>query len=187
MKTWRHATALTTLALILGGMTAMAENALDFTLNDIDGKPVALKQYAGKVVMIVNVASKCGFTPQYADLQALYDKYKDKGLVILGFPANDFLWQEPGSDADIKQFCSTKYSVTFPLFSKLTVKGDGIAPLYKFLTEQKTQPEPAGAISWNFNKFLLDRKGHVAYRFGSRAKPSDAAVVAAVEKLLEAK
>jgi len=162
----------------------MAGTALDFTVNDIDGKPADLRQYAGKVVMIVNVASKCGFTPQYTDLEALYRKYEDQGFVILGFPANNFLGQEPGTNAEIKQFCSLKYEVTFPLFAKVSVKGKDIAPLYEFLTAQETKPEKAGNISWNFNKFLLDRRGKVAFRFGTRTKPSAPEVVAAIEKLL---
>jgi glutathione peroxidase len=173
--------------LCLGGTLAMAGNALDYTLDDIDGKPADLKQYAGKVVMMVNVASRCGFTPQYADLEQLYRKYKDQGLVILGFPANNFLGQEPGTNAEIKQFCSLKYDVTFPMFAKISVKGDDIAPLYKFLIEQESQPEGKGNISWNFNKFLLDRKGNVAFRFGSRAKPLNAKVTEAIEKLLAEK
>ena len=165
----------------------MAGNALDYTLTDIDGAAVDLKQYAGKVVMIVNVASRCGFTPQYAELEQLYLKYKDQGFVVLGFPANNFLWQEPGSNAEIKQFCTLKYAVTFPMFAKISVKGDDIAPLYKFLTEQEAQPEGKGNISWNFNKFLLDRKGNTACRFGSRTKPADAKVAATIEKLLAEK
>jgi glutathione peroxidase len=178
---------LCTIALCLQGVLTMAGNALDYTLTDIDGRPVELKQYAGKVVLIVNVASRCGYTSQYAELEQLYLKYKDQGLVILGFPANNFLGQEPGTDAEIKQFCSLKYNVTFPMFAKISVKGDDIAPLYKFLTAQETQPEGKGNISWNFNKFLLDRKGNVACRFGTRLKPSDPKLVAAVEKLLAEK
>ena len=163
---------------------ARAESLFDFTLNDIDGKPVALKQYAGKVILIVNVASKCGFTPQYAELEQLYLKYQDQGLVILGFPANNFLSQEPGTNAEIKQFCSTKYNVTFPMFAKISVKGKDMAPLYQFLTAQTTKPEKAGDISWNFNKFLINRQGTVVHRFGSKAKPLSADVVKAVEELL---
>lgn len=162
----------------------MAGTALDFTLNDIDGKPVELKQYAGKVVMMVNVASKCGFTPQYAELEALYRKYKDQGFVILGFPANNFLGQEPGTDAEIKQFCTTKYGVTFPMFAKISVKGKDIAPLYESLIRQETTPDKAGNISWNFNKFLIDRKGGVAFRFGAKTKPSATEVATAIAKLL---
>jgi glutathione peroxidase len=164
----------------------MAESALDFTLNDIDGKPVPLSQYRGQVVLIVNVASKCGFTGQYADLEALYRKHRERGFVILGFPANDFLGQEPGSNADIRQFCTLTYNVTFPLFAKISVKGEAMAPLYRFLTAQKTTPEGPGKITWNFNKFLLDREGKVVYRFGTRTSPTDKRLAEAVEKLLEA-
>jgi len=174
-------------ALVLaltGGTSAMAASALDFTVRDIDGADVPLSRYRGQVVLIVNVASKCGFTPQYAELQTLYETYSAKGLVVLGFPANDFLWQEPGSEAEIKQFCSTRYQVTFPMFAKVVVKGDDACPLYRFLTGRDTDPDHAGAISWNFNKFLLDRQGRVVNRFGSRTKPLAAEVVAAVEKAL---
>lgn len=164
----------------------MVDSALDFTLNDIDGNPVALKQYRGQVVMIVNVASKCGFTGQYADLEALYRKYRERGFVILGFPANDFLGQEPGSNAEIKQFCTLKYEVTFPMFAKIAVKGEAMAPLYQYLTAQATTPEGPGKITWNFNKFLLDREGRVVCRFGTRTNPADKRVAEAIEKLLDA-
>lgn len=182
---------LTSLAFtfVAAGDTAPApapDSALAFTMNDIDGKPVDLKTYAGKVVLMVNVASKCGFTPQYAGLEKLYQTYKDRGLVILGFPANNFLFQEPGTNAEIKQFCSLKYNVTFPMFAKISVRGKDIAPLYQYLTAQPAKPEGAGNISWNFNKFLLDRTGKVAYRFGSRATPDDPALIKAVEELLGA-
>lgn len=156
---------------------------LDFTLTDVDGKPYPLAQHKGQVVVLVNVASKCGFTKQYAGLQALYAKRKDAGLVIIGIPANDFMWQEPGSDADIKTFCSTKYQVTFPIMAKAVVKGDGITPLYAWLTEQSPF---TGAISWNFNKFLIGRDGVVKVRFGSKTAPEDDEFVQAVERELAA-
>ncbi len=156
----------------------------DFTMKDIDGKDQKLEQYKGKVIMIVNVASRCGNTPQYAGLQKIYQQYKDKGLVILGFPANNFLGQEPGSNEEIKQFCSVNYQVTFPMFSKISVKGKDIAPLYKYLTEKETNPEFAGDISWNFNKFLIDRQGKIVARFGSRTTPEDEEVVRAIEQAL---
>ncbi len=156
----------------------------DFTMKDIDGKDQKLEQYKGKVIMIVNVASRCGYTPQYAGLQKIYQQYKDKGLVILGFPANNFLGQEPGSNEEIKQFCSVNYQVTFPMFSKISVKGKDIAPLYKYLTEKETNPEFAGDISWNFNKFLIDRQGKIVARFGSRTAPEDEEVVRAIEQAL---
>ena len=157
----------------------------DFTVKDIDGSDVKLDTFKGKVVLIVNVASKCGFTPQYEGLQKIYTKYKDKGFVILGFPANNFLGQEPGTNEDIKQFCSLNYNVTFPMFSKISVKGKDIAPLYKYLTEKETNPEFAGKISWNFNKFLIDRNGKIVARFGSRTKPESKEVITAIENTLK--
>jgi glutathione peroxidase len=160
---------------------------LDFKVKDIDGKDVNLADYKGKVVMIVNVASKCGFTPQYKALEAVYEKYKDQGFVIIGFPANNFKSQEPGSNEEIKQFCSDKYNVTFPMMSKISVKGDDKAPLYKFLTEETTAGDFKGDISWNFNKFLVDRNGQVFARFASPTKPDDAQVTGAIEKALAAK
>lgn len=156
----------------------------DFTMKDIDGKNVKLDKYKGKVVMVVNVASKCGLTPQYEALQALYAKYKEKGLVILGFPANDFGSQEPGTEAEIKQFCSSKYNVTFPMFSKITVVGDKMNPLYSWLINS-TPNAKADAIEWNFAKFLVGKDGRPLARFGSRTKPDDAAVVKAIEAALK--
>ncbi len=158
----------------------------DFTMKDIDGNDVSLATFRGKVVMIVNVASRCGFTEQYAGLQKLYEKYCDRGFVILGFPANNFLWQEPGSDSEIKQFCSLKYGVTFPMFSKISVKGSDQHPLYRHLTDEGANPALGGKITWNFNKFLVDRSGRVVARFGSRTEPEDASVIEAVEKALSA-
>jgi glutathione peroxidase len=160
---------------------------LDFTVKDIDGKDVKLADYQGKVLLIVNVASKCGLTPQYAGLQDLYEKYKDKGLVVLGFPANEFGAQEPGTNAEIKQFCTSKYDVSFPMFSKIVVKGQGIHPLYQFLTSKETNPEFAGEIGWNFAKFLVGRDGKVIDRFDPRTAPDDAKLVAAVERALAAR
>ena len=163
------------------------KSVYEFTMRDIDGKDVKLNTYKGKVVMIVNVASKCGYTPQYEGLQALYEKNKDRGLVILGFPANNFMGQEPGTEAEIKEFCSTKYHVTFPMFAKISVKGADQHPLYNFLTNKATDPEFAGDISWNFNKFLVDRNGKIVARFGSKDTPDGEAITAAVEKYLAAK
>lgn len=156
----------------------------DFVVKDIDGNELKLEQFKGKVMLIVNVASKCGFTPQYEGLQKLYMQYKDKGLVVLGFPANNFLNQEPGSNEEIKQFCSLNYNVTFPMFSKISVKGKDIAPLYQFLTSKETNPEFAGDISWNFNKFLVDRSGKIIARFGSRTRPESDELVQAIERAL---
>ncbi len=140
----------------------------DFAMVGIDGQTVPLEQYKGKTLLIVNVASKCGFTKQYADLEKLYEQYKDKGLVILGFPANNFKGQEPGTDAEIKQFCTGTYHVTFPMFSKISVKGDDIHPLYQFLiTHAATQ----GDIGWNFEKFVISPDGSISGRFKSSVKP----------------
>jgi glutathione peroxidase len=157
----------------------------DFTVNDIDGKPVKLEAYKGKVVLIVNVASKCGYTPQYEGLQATYAKYKDQGLVILGFPANNFMGQEPGTNEEIKQFCALKYNVTFPLFTKISVKGEDKHALYKFLTDKTTNPEFGGEISWNFNKFLVDKNGKIIARFDSKDKPEGEKITQAIEQALK--
>ena len=159
---------------------------LDFTVKDIDGKDFDLAQLKGKVVLFVNVASKCGFTPQYEGLEKLYQTYEDRGLVIVGFPANNFGGQEPGSNEQIKQFCQAKYNVTFPMMSKISVKGSDQHPLYKYLTSSDTDGDFAGPISWNFNKFLIDRTGRVYARFGSNTKPQDETLTAAVEKGLGA-
>ncbi len=175
--------------LLLGlAGSAFAEDevpqALNYTVRNIDGDEVKLSDYQGKVVVVVNVASACGLTPQYAGLQALYDKYKDKGLVILGFPCNQFGSQEPGSDADIKEFCTGEYRVTFPMFSKIEVNGDGAADLYKHLTSLDLQPKGAGKVSWNFEKFVIGRDGEVVGRFEPRTAPDNAAFVEAIETAL---
>ena len=159
--------------------------ALNFMMKDINDKPAHLGRYEGKVVMVVNVASKCGNTPQYEALQKLYTKYKDKGLVILGFPANEFGKQEPGTNAEIKEFCTSTYKVTFPMFSKTVVKGEDINPFYKFLTSKKTNEKFAGDIEWNFAKFLINRKGEIVGRIKAGTKPDDASVVEALEKALK--
>ncbi|WP_153557636.1 glutathione peroxidase [Roseimaritima sediminicola] len=179
------------LAMIVCASTAQADDspecALDYRVESIDGKEVDLEDYEGNVVVVVNVASQCGATPQYADLQAMYEKYKDKGLVVLGFPSNQFGRQEPGSNAEIKEFCSSKYQVTFPMFSKIDVKGDDAIPFYKNLTSQDVQPAGSGPVAWNFEKFLIDREGNVVGRFKTRTKPTDPEFVAAVEKQLKKK
>jgi len=156
----------------------------EFTLNSIDGKPAPISAYQGKVVLIVNVASRCGFTPQYAGLEALYEKYKDRGFVILGFPANNFGGQEPGTNEEIKTFCSTKYNVTFPMYSKISVKGDDKAPLYQFLTDKQANPSTGGEIQWNFTKFLVDKSGKVVARFEPKVTPESPDVASAIEKAL---
>ena len=155
-----------------------------FTMRDIDDSEVALSSYKGKVMLVVNVASKCGFTGQYEGLEKLYETYREQGLVVLGFPANDFLKQEPGTNEEIKQFCTLTYGVTFPMFAKIAVKGKDIHPLYAYLTSPVTNPGHSGAISWNFNKFLVGRDGAILARFGSRTKPDDKDLVAAVEAAL---
>jgi len=157
----------------------------EFTLKQIDGTVTPLSNYKGKVMLIVNVASRCGFTGQYAGLQKLYETYKDRGLVVLGFPANDFLFQEPGNNKEIAQFCSLKYHVTFPMFEKISVKGRECHPLYKYLTDKATNPEFSGDITWNFNKFLISRDGGILARFGSRTEPEHKDLIAAIEKGLE--
>jgi glutathione peroxidase len=173
--------ALMAVAMVARVHAADAKSPLDFKLKDIDGKEVPLADYKGKVVLIVNVASKCGLTPQYDGLEALNQKYGDKGLVILGFPANEFGAQEPGTDEQIKEFCTGEYGVKFPMFSKIVVKGDGIHPLYDFLTSKETNPKFAGPISWNFEKFLIDRDGNVAARFTPRTSPDSPDLVKAIE------
>lgn len=166
---------------------ADAKSVLDFKMRDIDGKDVKLKKYKGSVLLVVNVASKCGYTPQYEALQATYAKYKDQGFSVLGFPANNFGSQEPGAETEIKEFCTSKYHVTFPMFAKISVKGDDQDPLYSFLTSKDTDPEFAGDIKWNFSKFLIDRKGKVVARFEPKVKPDSPEVIAAIEKYIAAK
>lgn len=151
----------------------------DFEMKGIDGKPVKLEAYRGKSVLVVNVASQCGYTPQYEGLQSLYSKYKDQGFVILGFPANNFGSQEPGSDEEIKTFCSTKYNVTFPMFSKISVKGGDKHPLYQTLTAE------GGEVSWNFNKFLIDRNGKLVKRYDSNVEPESETLAQAIESTLK--
>jgi glutathione peroxidase len=162
-------------------------SVLDFHVKDIDGKDVDLAKYKGKVLLIVNTASQCGFTPQYKDLQAIYEKYKDQGFEVLAFPANEFGSQEPGDNQQIKEFCSANYKVGFPLFSKIVVKGEGIHPLYAFLTSAETNPKFAGKIPWNFTKFLVDKNGDVIARFQPADKPSAEKVAGEIEKALAEK
>ncbi len=171
--------------LAAGGMTAASATSIyDFTMNSIDGQPVSLKSYSGKVVLLVNVASKCGFTPQYAGLEALYEKYKDRGLVIIGIPANNFAQQEPGTNEEIKTFCSRKYNVTFPMMAKVSVLGDDKTPLYQFLTDKSANPKIGGDIKWNFTKFLFDRSGKPVARFEPAVTPDSPEVQAAIESAL---
>jgi glutathione peroxidase len=161
--------------------TAQTTTIYNFTMTDIDGKPVSLGQYQGKVLLLVNTASFCGNTPQYADLQKLYEENRDKGLEILAFPANNFGEQEPGTNDEIKGFCYTKYALTFPLFSKISVKGKDTHPLYRYLTEQSPFP---GEVEWNFQKYLVDRQGNVIARYHHRTKPLSNEIVTGVSQAL---
>ena len=161
---------------------ATEKSVHDFTLNSIDGQATSLASYKGKVVLLVNVASRCGYTPQYSALQAVYEKYKDRGLVIVGIPANNFGAQEPGTNEEIKTFCKTKYSVSFPMMAKVSVKGEDITPLYQFLTDKKAPT--GGEIKWNFTKFLVGPDGKVIGRFEPQVTPDSPEVTTAIEKAL---
>lgn len=167
--------------------TARAAALLSHTVESIDGKRVPLSRYRGRVLLIVNVASRCGLTAQYRGLQALHEKYRQQGLVVLGFPANDFAAQEPGTNQEIRQFCTTNYGVTFPMFAKISVKGEGQHPLYQRLTSKYANPQFGGEIEWNFTKFLIGRDGEVAGRFPPRTDPLDPLVTRAIEALLKAR
>src|SRR5271165_4448662 len=171
-------------ALLMSASLFAASSIYEFTLPSIDGKPLPLANFKGKVVLVVNVASRCGFTPQYSALESTYEKFKDQGFVILGFPANNFGAQEPGTNEEIKTFCSRKYSVSFPMYAKISVKGADQSPLYAYLTKQ-TGPGIAGDIKWNFTKFLVDRNGNVVQRFESAVTPDSPEVVSAIEKQLK--
>jgi glutathione peroxidase len=172
--------------MALLGMSAMAaeQSVYDFTLNSIDGRPTPLSSFKGKVLLLVNVASRCGFTPQYAGLESLYEKYKDRGFVIVGIPANNFGGQEPGTNQEIKTFCTAKYHVSFPMMAKVSVKGSDITPLYAFLTDKNLHPDTGGDIGWNFTKFLVGPDGKVIARFDSKVEPESPEVTSAVEKAL---
>lgn len=174
-------TGLLAATAIAGAGTAVPRDALDFRMKGIDGEEIDLGRWRGNVVLIVNAASKCGLTPQYAGLQKLWTEDSAKGLVVLGFPSNDFLWQEPGSNQEIKQFCSIKYRVTFPMFEKIDVKGKEQAPLYAYLTAQDVKPAGKGGVSWNFEKFLIGRDGKVAARFSPKTKPDAPDVLQAIK------
>lgn len=155
-----------------------------FSAKDIDGKTIDFSSYKGKVLLIVNVASKCGYTSQYSDLQDLYETYSKKGFEIIGFPANNFLWQEPGSDSEIKSFCTTKYQVTFPMFSKISVKGKDIHPIYSFLTQKKENGIIDAKVKWNFQKFLINKEGQLIKVFEPGLNPLDEEIKSSIEKLL---
>lgn len=166
-------------------MTASPKKSVhDFTMNNIDDQPVELSSYKGKVMLIVNTASKCGLTPQYESLQQIYDQYKDQGLVVLGFPANNFMGQEPGKNSTIKAFCKKKFDITFPMFSKISVKGKNMHPLYQYLTSKKENGKVNAPVTWNFQKFLVDKNGHVIKSFPPGQKVTEEAVIKAIEKQL---
>lgn len=172
------------LTILVGGlMTLQAESSEIYSqkVKTIDGKEIGLSDYKGKALLIVNTASQCGYTPQYDGLEALYKKYKDRGLVVMGFPSNDFGAQEPGSNQEIKKFCQTRFNVDFPLFEKAPVKGPEIQPVFKILVKNAPNQEE---VKWNFEKFLVAPDGRVVARFGSKVTPADAALVSAIEKNL---
>ena len=176
------------LLVILAMTTAVAFSASsvhEFTLNSIDGKAAPLASYKGKVLLLVNVASKCGYTPQYTGLQSLYAKYKDQGLVIVGVPANNFGGQEPGTNEEIATFCSRTYNVTFPIMSKVSVKGADATPLYQYLTDKTANPNVGGDVKWNFTKFLVGKDGKPVQRFEPGVKPDSAELAAAIENALK--
>lgn len=181
-----------TLTLILVGILGVARisaespsSVHDFTMETITGDSLSLSEFHGKVLLVVNVASKCGFTPQYEGLQEIYEKYSEQGFAVLGFPANNFANQEPGTDSDIQEFCSTNYGVTFPMFSKISVKGEDQHPLYTYLTSEETNPEFAGEITWNFNKFLIGKDGQILNRFKSKDKPQSDKVIKSIKNALQ--
>ena len=176
------------LTLVMASTAFSASSVYDFTVDNIDGRATPLSQYKGKVVMVVNVASKCGYTPQYDALEKLYEKYKDQGFVILGFPANNFGGQEPGTNEEIKTFCSRRdVPVKFPLFAKMSVKGEDKSPLYQYLTDKTSNGEFGGEIGWNFTKFLVGKDGKVVNRFATPVKPDDPKVIDSLEKALASK
>jgi glutathione peroxidase len=167
-------------ATVIGG----EKSVFDYTLNSIDGQPAPLSAYKGKVVMLVNVASRCGFTPQYTALEVIYEKYRDRGFVIIGIPANNFGAQEPGTNQEIKTFCQSKYNVKFPMMSKVSVKGDDKTPLYQYLADKSANPKTGGDIQWNFTKFLIGPDGQIITRFEPAVTPDSPEVTTAIEKAL---
>ena len=178
---------ITILLVVITAILAEEQNMnsiYDFKMVSIEGDTLQLSEYTGKVLLIVNTASKCGFTYQYEGLEKLFKTYEDQGLVILGFPANNFLKQEPGTDEEIATFCSINYGVSFPMFSKISVRGKDMHPLYQYLTSKETNPEFGGKISWNFNKFLISKEGKIINRFGSKDKPESEKIIQAIEGAL---
>src|SRR5712664_2801250 len=176
--------AMLSLRFCVTELIAGEKSIFDYTLNSIDGQPAPLAAYKGRVVMLVNVASRCGFTPQYTALEAIYEKYKDRGFVIIGIPANNFGAQEPGTNQEIKTFCQSKYSVTFPMMFKVSVKGEDKAPLYQYLTDKSVNPKTGGDIQWNFTKLLVGPDGQIITRFEPAVTPDSPEVMAAIEKAL---
>ena len=174
-------------ALLMTTTAFAASSVHEFTLDSISGTPISLANYKGKVMLIVNVASQCGYTYQYEGLQALYVRYKDRGLVLAGFPANNFGGQEPGGNAEIGAFCKSKLGVTFPMFSKISVAGKDKAPLYQFLTDKTINPKTGGEIPWNFTKYLVDRNGKVLARFDAPVEPGSKELTSAIEEALATK
>lgn len=171
--------------LLIGAVAVAGEKSVyDFTLNSIEGEPTSLAKFRGKVVLLVNVASRCGFTPQYSALEKVYETFKERNFAIVGIPANNFGGQEPGSNQEIKTFCSTKYNVTFPMMAKVSVKGDDKTPLYQFLTDKSANPQTGGEIQWNFTKFLIGPDGRPVARFEPQVTPDDPQVTSAIEKEL---
>ncbi len=188
MKTaWRFVSVLLGVIGMSGGQAGAltgAKNLFELSATDIDGRERKLNEFAGKVVMVVNVASKCGFTSQYEGLEAIFKKYKDQGFVILAFPSNDFMGQEPGSNEEIKKFCATNYDVSFPIFAKGAVTGEERQPVFEFITQEANQ-RLAGRVMWNFEKFLFDRQGNLVERYRSMTTPESATITAKIEELLK--
>ncbi len=172
----RKISLITLLTLLSIGMSAQT-SFHEFVVEDLSGKEFAFDQLKGKKVLVVNTASKCGFTPQYAKLQELYDQYKDKGLVIIGFPANNFAKQEPGTNDEIQEFCSINYGVTFPMMSKVSVKGDDMHPVYQWLTMKEKNGKSDSKVKWNFQKYLIDENGELLAHFSSKTKPFDSKIL----------
>jgi glutathione peroxidase len=172
------------LTIVLLTASLPQKSVHDFTVKDIDGKNVSLSAYKGKVLLIVNVASLCGNTPQYKDIEALYQKYKSKGLVVLGFPANNFMGQEPGSNKEIKEFCTREYAVTFPMFSKISVKGKDIAPLYSYLTQKSENGVADAPVTWNFQKFIVGKDGNLITSVSPKTSVTDPTVLRQIEAAL---
>jgi glutathione peroxidase len=173
------------LGIVLAAQILSAGSVYDYQLNSIDYENIPLSDFKGKVLMIVNVASRCGYTPQYAGLESLYRRYKNHGFVMLGVPSNDFGQQEPGTNSEIKQFCQRKYDVTFPMMSKVSVAGNNLIPLYRYLTDKGQNPKTGGEIQWNFTKFLIGRDGAILARFEPHVAPDDPGLVKAIDNALK--